>query len=172
MNKTVKPIRNAKFWRNSSENSPSRFIIVCKYLFLIPATPVVVFLGLLPPRHYRSYSDDRPHITDEILAEPTLFLTVTILVGCILWLWSSIALSRATFELNEKGLKYCAYGFFSKQISFASIKVIKPYRIFPFGTLIDMQSPIGTNVRFFAFVARVRKKQLSEFLKSTNIEVK
>jgi hypothetical protein len=172
MNNTSEPITSAKFWRNSSQTRPSRFVMLCKYILLIPATPIAVFIVLLPPRSSRSYNENRVNITDGILAEPTLFLSITLLIGCLLWLWTVLALSRATFELNEKGIKYCAYGFFTEQISFASVEVIKPYRIFPFGTLIDMKSPIGSNIRFFVFVARVRKDQLREFLKNTDIEVK
>lgn len=137
---------------------------------LIPATPAATFFMLLPPRRFDSRSDITSR-TDHIIADPTLFLIVTLSAGLLLWLWTVKSLSKPIFKLDQNGLKYCGYGFFYSQISFASVKTIKPYRIFPFGTLIDMKSSIGSNVRFFAFIARVKKPELREFLKSTNIEI-
>ena len=164
-------MQNRTFWRNSKQKRPSTLLVVFKYLLLIPATPAICLFLIMPHRRYR-YGDDYSHLYDEIIAEPTLFLILTLSAGFLLWLWTVRAQTKATFELSESGLEYCGYGFFNSKISFGSIKTIKPYRIFPFGTLIDMQSKIGSNVRFFAFVARVKKPELREFLKSTTIEVK
>ena len=163
-------MQNVRFWRTSTQTRPSVFVIFFKYLLLIPATPAATFIMLLPHRGYDSRSD-RTSRTDAIIADPALFLIVTLLAGLLLWLWTVKSLSKPIFKLDQNGLKYCGYGFFYSQISFASVKTIKPYRIFPFGTLIDMKSSIGSNVRFLAFVARVKQPELRESLKSTNIKV-
>lgn len=159
-----------KFWRNSRVNRSSLLVIALKYIVVIPLAPCVAYLILTPRRRY-GRSSDTTYIIDYIKQDPSLFLVVTLSVGALIWLWTIKAQLKPLFQLDTHGLKYSGLGFANSQISFASVSIIKPYNIFPLGTLIDMKSSIGSNVRFFGFVSRVDKQELRKFLADTDIQV-
>jgi hypothetical protein len=156
-----------KFWRNSSTQKYSRIKALLLHIWLIPGIPVGTTLLVILLGNRRRYGRDLEERNPMLaLLDYTSEYTFPVLVftGFILWVWTVQALSQPLIIKTLSGISFNSSGFAGNQFSYASISKISVYRLFPLGCLLDIKSPIGTNVRSFAFMANINKEKLQAYL--------
>lgn len=162
-------MRTSKFSRNYSSKPYSKLKIYLLYLWLIPGVPIITFMAafIIGANKHR----DNNTLLDLMDYSADYTLPLLAFIGFLSWMWTVQALSQSLFVKTEKGIRINATGFAKNEFSFASVSEISVYRLFPFGSLINIKSPIGTNVRMFAILANVDTLKLQRFI-GDNIIVK
>lgn len=158
-----------RYWRNGSPNPISKFWIWFRYVWLVPAVPIVISSFVWRLDNPRFASDS--YFFQELLAMNSVQTnTILIVLGVLLWLHSVKTTSQPIFEINEQYLVVNKSAFLKEQFSFAAVKKIKQYNL-GVGTMFDIQSDVGTNFRCFCYLAKSNKDSLSIFFRESGIRI-
>ncbi|MCU4676550.1 hypothetical protein N7931_13010 [Catenovulum sp. 2E275] len=162
-----------KYWRNGEVKQTISWKALFSYLWLVP-TPAIVFtfIVLFSPKGAPARGQAASTKLDlNVLFERVLFIYEWLLViGIGAWIITFFIRLTPAFFIRDKLLHISTFGI-SSQYPLSGICKIKVYRLGPIGTLLDVKSSMGTNIRQFLFVTQVKKDSLRSYLAPSNIVV-
>lgn len=159
-----------QIWRNGTTEKLSKFKICFSYIWLIPGVPLAIYF-------FAFYLDARNRNTNDyeilgfLFKQPHEMNIIFGLIGVLFWLTTIRALSRPLFQINENEVLLYKIGFWATRLGPNSVKTIKVYNLGPIGLLMDIKSSAGTNLRFFALLAKYKKDNLQSFFERSGVKI-